>query len=70
MISKKIPDLNNTRNPLIEEEIKRMKRELNLKYESMNYLKEQIVIAKTTELTEDMKNQVQLRSNEIFHIEK
>ena len=37
MISKKIPQTQN--NPLIEDEIKSLKKEMDIKYEKMSYLK-------------------------------
>lgn len=68
MKAKKIP-LGQS-NPLIEDEIKTMKKELDIKYEKMNYLKEKIKKESANELKEDMKLRQQGHSNQIYSIEQ
>ena len=65
--SKKI---NKNKNPQIEQEILRLKKELDLKYESMNFLKDSIKRQSQGEMTEDMKLKIKERSNIIVKYEK
>lgn len=67
MQSKKI---NKNKNPQIEQEILRLKKELDLKYESMNFLKDSIKKQSQGEMTEDMKLKIKERSNIIVKYEK
>ena len=67
MQSKKI---NKNKNPQIEQEILRLKKELDLKYESMNFLKDSIKRQNQGEMTEDMKLKIKERSNIIVKYEK
>ena len=67
MQSKKI---NKNKNPQIEQEILRLKKELDLKYESMNFLKDSIKRQSQGEMTEDMKLKIKERSNIIVKYEK
>ena len=60
MVSKKV---NKNKNPQIEQEIFRLKKELDLKYESMNYLKETVKKMGQGEMTEEMKLKVKERGN-------
>ena len=50
-------------NPQVEQEVARVKNELEMKYESMRFLKEQIGRAKQSEMTEDMRMKVQEQGN-------
>lgn len=68
MVAKKMPNPH-TKNPLLEEEVKRARKELLLKYESMNYLKDELRRAKQSELTEDMRHKVAEDRNQITSIE-
>lgn len=50
-------------NPQIEAEIMRLKKELDLKYESMSYLKESVKKLGQSDMTEEMKLKIQERTN-------
>ena len=64
MIVKKIPQTQN--NPLIEDEIRSLKKELDIKYEKMNYLKEQIRRKNAQEYNEGVKLRVAENANKIY----
>ena len=59
--ARKVPKQRN--NPQVEQEVARVKNELEMKYESMRFLKEQIGRAKQSEMTEDMRMKVQEQGN-------
>jgi peptidoglycan hydrolase CwlO-like protein len=67
MHSKKV---SRNKNPQIEQEILRLKKELELKYESMNFLKEAVRKHSQGELSEEMKLKIRERSNIIAKCEK
>lgn len=55
--------INKKQNPQIEQEIARLKRELEMKYESMGHLKETVLRAKQSDMTEEMKLKIQEHTN-------
>lgn len=55
-------------NPQIEAEIMRLKKELDLKYESMSYLKESVKKLGQSDMTEEMKLKIQERTNIVAQI--
>lgn len=57
-------------NPQIEQEIARLRRELDLKYESMGHLKESVLRAKQSDLTEEMKLKIQEHANILMKCER
>ena len=54
------------KNPQVEGEIMRLKKQLDLKYESMSYLKESVKKLSQSEMTEEMKLKIQERTNIIM----
>lgn len=71
-ISAKVEELMQSRkivknkNPQIEAEIMRLRKELDLKYESMSYLKESVKKLSHSEMTEEMKMKIQERTNTVM----
>jgi uncharacterized coiled-coil DUF342 family protein len=51
------------RNPQVEQELAKLKRELDVKYESMGHLKEQLAKAKQSDMTEEMRMKIREHSN-------
>ena len=63
MLAKKIPQSHS--NPLIEDEIKSLKKELDIKYEKMNYRKEQIRKVNMEDFNEDLQLKQRQDANRI-----
>ena len=68
MKAKKISHTNT--NPVIEDEIKTAKKELDIKYEKMNYLKDQIKKNTTDELNGDLKLRMKEQGNQIYSLDQ
>ena len=68
MISKKIPQTQN--NPLIEDEIKSLKKEMDIKYEKMSYLKQQIRKKNAQEYNEGVKLKMTQDANKIYELDQ
>lgn len=62
--------INKKQNPQIEQEIARLKRELEMKYESMGHLKETVLRAKQSDMTEEMKLKIQEHTNIVMKCER
>ena len=56
--------------PQVEQEIARLKRELDLKYESMGHLKETVLRAKQSDMTEEMRLKIQEYCNIVMKCER
>ena len=58
-----------TKNPQIQQEIIKLKKQLDLKYESMNYLKEQIRRQNQADMTDDMRLRIKESQNQLRQLE-